>query len=214
VDVLRLFARGRMPPGGRLVLATWFCGLLLVRASGAAEPSPAPGESPTRHLAADGLYKQGGSAAEIVKDVIVSSGGLLRGRVVDASGSRLPSDAAGLRVKLLRGRETVAVTVTNRQGEFALQNICGGLYLLVVDGRGLPSCRFYRVWTSPAAPPQAPSEMNVPIGGPVLRGQYPTPFPITSLRQAAIVTGIGAGAIAAPVIYYNTQLDNRVPRSP
>ena len=39
-------------------------------------------------------------------------------------------------------------------------------------------------------------------------------FPVMSLPQAATVAVIAAGAVAAPAIYYNTLIDNRVPASP
>jgi hypothetical protein len=212
VDIARLFAHGRGQPGSRLVLVTWCCGLILVvQASHAAQlPTVRHGSAP-RGPPVTGVHRPRDGAAEIVSDVSIRPDGVLRGRVV---GARLAGEPAALRVKLLRDGQTVALTATGPRGEFALRNLSGGLYQVVVGGSGAPKWPLYRVWTSSAAPPQARREMNVPIGDLALRGQRPSPFPIMSLPQAATVAGIAAGAIAAPVIYHNALMDNRVPQSP
>ena len=217
VDVFQPLTPRRVHSLGGAVLAIWLSGLtVLVQASQAAQPAQpvaATEDSPPGPTAA-GMYVGRSPAATVVEDVVLGPDGLLRGRVLDESGEFALGKVAGLRVRLLRERRTMAVTTTNYRGEFALQNLPQGPYTAVVDGCGTPGWRSCRVWTAHTAPPHARSEVRVPIGAAVVRGQYPSPFPIMSLRQAAIVTGIAGGALAAPVIYHNTRTDNRVPSSP
>jgi len=170
----------------------------------AAHPAPT-------HQTVAGVTRIHDPAPQFVEDVAVGDNGVLRGRVFETAGGPLPGRKAGLTVKLIRRGKTVAVTTTGSQGQFSLQNLSEGRYLLVVDHRGTPIRRPCRVWNSPLAPPQARREIRVPIGDPAVRAQNLSPFPIMSLRQAAVVTGIGAGAIAAPVIYHNARIDNRIP---
>ncbi|MBN2475482.1 MAG: carboxypeptidase regulatory-like domain-containing protein [Pirellulales bacterium] len=152
--------------------------------------------------------------ADAVWNVALGSQGVLRGRVVPVPGADSTEAMAGLQVRLVRGQQTKALTTTGPQGEFALQNVPEGLYWLAVDGRSRAmQCRC-RVWSPAAAPPLACGELKVPIGDAVVRGQGFRPFPIMSLRQAATLAGIAAGAIAAPAIYHNAKLNNRVPASP
>jgi hypothetical protein len=210
VDIRRLFAQPPIRAGGTLVLATGLCGLLLLAwPARAARPGVAGAESP------------GGPGsgtppllprpdAEAITDVAVRPDGSLRGRVV---GGPAGCEMNGLRVKVVRDRWTVAVTVTGRAGEFSVRNLPDGLYCVAVDG-GRRGWRFCRVWRWSSAPPGARGELNVPAGGPLVRGQSLKSFPMASLPQAATVAVFAAGAIAAPVIYHNTLMQNRIPASP
>jgi len=161
--------------------------------------------------------------SRLVSDVAVGHDGVLRGRVLGfpwvgqgfaPPNGRPPNDLLGHRVKLLRNGQPTAVALTRRDGRFAVQSVCGGLYQVVVDGHERPRRCFYRVWPAGAAPPGARTEMSVPLEGPIVRGRCPSPFPIMSLQQAATVTAIAVGAVAAPAIYHNALIDNRVPISP
>jgi hypothetical protein len=91
------------------------------------------------------------------------------------------------------------------------------MYRVAVDGADVDG-HFYRLWAPATAPPLAETSLRVPwshAGGvSVIRGQRPTVFPITDLRQATAIAGITAGAIATPVIYHNLQMDHQAPRSP
>ncbi len=121
-----------------------------------------------------------------IVDVFVRPDGTLQGRVI-SSRSELPSGStAAMRVVLVKGRRTVAVATTGQHGIFTLQNLPAGTYQVIVD---------------------VPAE-------PIVRGQPPRFFPVMSLQQAATVAVIATGAVAAPVIYHNTLIDNRVPASP
>ena len=194
MDVFRLFAQGRVHPGGRSIWLTLFCTLaLLAQTSPAAPPERGEGR---------------------VLDVRLHPGGVLRGQVVDVPAGVGAGGVAGLPVRLLHGRRTIAATSTGRHGEFSLKNLSPGVYQVAVERPGTPAWWSCRVWTSATAPPQAQGKIYLPIGGQAVRGQSPLPFPIMSLQQAATVTVITAGAFAAPAIYHNTQIDNRVPSSP
>ena len=139
-------------------------------------------------------------------------GGILEGRVVRVREGIGPEAAAGLKLTWRRGSRTVGETITDGAGRFRLGNLSGGLYQVVVHAPERPTWRFYRVWTPATHPPHAAREMTMRLDGPVVRGQ--SPFPITTFPQAATITAIAAGAIAAPVIYHNAKADNRVPASP
>ena len=122
------------------------------------------------------------------------------------------SSVANLRVALVRDGRAVALTRTDRSGRFALRNLSQGLYQVVVDGPGSPSRRTCRVWDPSSAPPNARASVEMMLGEGIVRGQGP--FPILSFPQAAAITGVAAGAIAAPIIYHNVRSANRVPASP
>ncbi len=152
------------------------------------------------------------NAAKIVDDVTVHADGGLRGRVV---GGRSPVELGGRRVSFVLGQRTMAATVTAADGRFGVRNLPGGMYRVAVDGGGTSHGRWVRVLdSSSSGVTRWASEICVPIGGPTVRGQPPSPFPIMSLQQAATVGGIAAGAVAVPVVYHNMLMDNRVPATP
>ena len=156
---------------------------------------------------------------ESVWDVVVDSDGRLHGRVLAPRTAASPGPPAGISVNLLRDGQAIAAATTDVDGRFAVDVPSAGLYRVVVQRGGASSQRTCRLWTPTAAPPRTPREILLPLGNPpartLVRGQRgPSPFPITSLEQAATVTGLAVGAIAAPMIYHNTLQDNRVPVSP
>lgn len=197
MGALRQLARRRPLSAGWKLCAVGLIGCALpTQTSEAAPPTPA------EILARTAAWQPAG-------DVAVGSDGVLRGRVLGAGGA-----TAGLAVRFVAGNRTVAATQTDPGGEFAVQNLEGGTYLVMVEGAGPPSWRCVRVWASSRAPPRAAAALEVAWGEPVVRGQRPMPFPLMSLRQAATISAVAAGAIAAPVIYHNALMDNRVPASP
>jgi len=149
-----------------------------------------------------------------VMDVILRADGILIGRVVDPGEARAPDRLAGLPVKLIAGRQTAATAITGPGGWFGFRGLVPGMYRLDVGEPNLIGWRLARVWSQDTAPPRAASEALLSLGAPLVRGQYSAPLPIMNLRQAATITAIAAGAIAAPVIYNNARSDNRIPTSP
>jgi hypothetical protein len=168
-----------------------------------------------------------GSATVVVHHVVLGPpNGVLIGQVIDPSSSAGPGShlvrnlsfqqaagaVANLRVALLREGRAVAITRTDQSGRFALRNLSQGLYQVVVDGPGSPSRRTCRVWGPSSAPPTARASVDMMLGEGIVRGQGP--FPILSFPQAAAITAVAAGAIAAPVIYHNVRTANQGPSSP
>ncbi|HUT12133.1 MAG TPA: carboxypeptidase-like regulatory domain-containing protein [Thermoguttaceae bacterium] len=217
MDVLRPAVQKQMPPGGRLavlaILAIVFCGFVLLE-----QPCPAalPGAVEADSFA-DGDVTAGSgpsySAGNVV-DVSLLPDGALSGRVVDFGTAPGQDNVAAVQVELLTGRRTVALARTDRHGRFGFENVRPGPYQIVVRSGDGPSRWFLRAWSASSAPPHAQKEIVVSIGGLIVRGQHPIVLPVVSLRQAATVTGLVAGAVAAPMIYHNSLVDNRVPTSP
>lgn len=154
------------------------------------------------------------AAASAIEDIAISADGSVHGRVDVGSAAQR---STGLRVKFVRGQRAVAIAAIDREGRFTVRNLSAGLYRVVVEGPDVSDWRFFRLWYAEAAPPSARGKIvsltAKPFTARIVRGQHSSPFPIMSLRQAAAVTGIAAGAIAAPLIYHNARASNRVPIS-
>jgi hypothetical protein len=114
----------------------------------------------------------------------------------------------------------VASAVTDRQGQFSVRGLRGGVYEVSSGG----SSQAFRVWTASASPPSANESVTIVAGDPVnppqnypvnrvqnypaSRGQYysgpGTPAPITNgqvvlgtLTVAGIIGGIIAFSVSA-----------------
>lgn len=151
------------------------------------------------------------AAAGAIEDVVIGPDGRIRGRVIAGPTTNGPRQ---LRVKFVLGQRTVAVTATDPEGRFEARNLSGGLYRVVAEGPDGSNWRFCRLWPATTAPPCARALATLPAAKPLVRGQRPLTFPIMSLKQAAALTGIAAGAIAVPLIYHNARVQNQVPVSP
>ncbi len=96
-------------------------------------------------------------------DVVLESGNVLRGRVLDHQGT--PVSNAQLTV--VRGREEIGRVITSNTGEFQISVPRGGVYLLTAEH----SVLLVRAWTESAAPPAALAQVTL-IKRPVIaRGQ-------------------------------------------
>ena len=193
--------------------AAWLCFVVL----GA---GPAEGASPLvffqgagrGRVAVSGHGELSRHAPNAIEDVALGPDGVLEGRAVSGEGGGPRETVAGLPVTLFEGGLPVARTTSDVDGRFAVRNLRGGLYRVVIDTADGPRWRFCRLWTSSAAPPHAQSEVSVPVGRWLLRGQ--SPFPADGFPPGATVGAIAAGAIAIPIIYHNVKKDNFVPASP
>ena len=165
-------------------------------------------------IALAGIALAGPPAPQPIADVRMQPDGILCGRVFLPPGVPTATQTAARRVTLLQQHKAVAVTATTADGRFALRNLPGGLYQVVVEDSAGPGRWSYRVWSTQAAPPHAAAEMHVPLARVVVRGQHLSPFPVMSLQKAATLAVIAGGAIMVPVIYQNTLIDNRGPASP
>jgi hypothetical protein len=152
-------------------------------------------------------------APDAILDVALGPRGALQGRVVTSAGGE--TSAAGWLVVLLRDGRRAAETATDASGRFSVRNLAGGLYQVVAHTPAGTIWRFCRVWTNRAAPPHAQGELVLLAETRLVRAQGPLRrFPIMSFQQAATMAAVAGGAIAAPIIYHNARLDNRVPNSP
>lgn len=207
----------------RVASAAWIAWIILIGIPLRAESqTPPPDSSPSRD------WRQAGPAAEhknsrvVVHHVALGGpNGVLMGRVVDPCGdpgARHPPSPKGdnavanLRVALLHNGHAMALTRTDRSGRFALTNLSPGRYQVLVDTPKSATCLTCRVWAPSSAPPTARHSVDLMLGEGIVRGQGP--FPILSFPQAAALTGVVGGAIAAPVIYHNVKTANRGPSSP
>lgn len=162
-----------------------------------------------------GEFSPAGAAAPMprsIEDVLLSSRGVLQGRVswapVAGQGERPPCP----RIRLLQGDQTRGETIADRQGRFAFPHLPGGLYCLVVEGADTSGRQYCRVWETSIAPPHAVAQPHV-----LVRGQIPIGRGLLSVvdwQKAATTSAIVSGAIAAPIIYHNAKLDNQPPSSP
>jgi len=144
----------------------------------------------------------------VTADVVLESGGTLHGVVQSAT----KAPAADSRVTLICDNKVIAEAKCDRLGRFAVSNLRGGKYFVAVAGENGIEWNSYRVWTPKAAPPKAGSVANVTLGNGLVRGQGP--LPSVKFPEAALMAGVVVGAIAAPVIYHNSQKSNRIPASP
>lgn len=164
---------------------------LLTAPTSAAEPTPSP-------------------APQLVRDVALGPDGILRGRVFAPSTRPL-----WVRIEPAGGPRNAGATVAVDQGRFAVAGLRRGMYHVSLGGGPASVAQVYRVWEAGIAPPAAAAEMILVAGPPaVVRGQRPVTMPAVSLKQAALYSGIVAGAVATPIIYHNARTQNRVPASP
>jgi hypothetical protein len=93
--------------------------------------------------------------SEIVYDLALGAGGVLRGQVVNQDG--LP--AGGATVSVIREGGTVALARTDARGAFAVAGIVGGVYA-ITSGK---ATGVVRAWSHRTAPPAAsPGVLLVP----------------------------------------------------
>ena len=154
-----------------------------------------------------------GSSAIAVCDAVLCEGGVLQGVVLSASTvSGVSRPVVGVRVSLLREGKIVAESVSGQLGRFTVSGLRGGKYVIAVAYEKGVEWALCRVWTPGAAPPKAMAVVRVTLGSGLVRGQGPVSS--VSFSEAALMAGVVVGAVAAPVIYHNTQKSNRVPASP
>ena len=103
--------------------------------------------------------------AIIVRDLSLTSDGLLQGQVSDVKNAA----SAGVVVSIRQSRKEVHRTKTDDQGRFEVRDLKPGTYYIVAgSGHGL-----YRVWASNVAPPKALRTARIISDESLVRGQSP-----------------------------------------
>ncbi|MCA9162608.1 MAG: carboxypeptidase regulatory-like domain-containing protein [Planctomycetales bacterium] len=131
------------------------------------------------------------TAAPVVHDVALQSGGVFHGQALTATGQ--PN--AGVTVTVARDNQVIAQTVTDKSGEFTVSNLNGGLYQVVVGQEGM----MFRLWAPNTAPPAAKQQATLVTGAEVYRGQGGHPVLGNVLRSPWFWGGAVAVAIAVPL---------------
>ncbi|MEO1498851.1 MAG: carboxypeptidase-like regulatory domain-containing protein [Planctomycetota bacterium] len=124
-------------------------------------------------------------------DVALRSGGVFVGKVVDAQGIPMATEAVSLQQA---GRE-VARTTTDASGAFAAQGLRAGEYQVVAGG-GVAS---FRLWAPETAPPAANTEALIVTGDAIVNGMHQGGILGWAQEHPLLVTAAIATAIAVPI---------------
>lgn len=155
------------------------CTLIWLAAAGSLVPQRAWADSTT------------GEPTAAAADVALAAGGVLRGQVLDQQGQ----PHGKLAVYLVQKNEVVATTTTDREGQFSLANLRGGVYAVHAGA----ASGVYRLWAANTAPPAAQPAALLVDGQTAVRGQGAFGW----LRNPWVIGGIVAAAIAIPIAVSN-----------
>ncbi len=128
-------------------------------------------------------------SSQIVADVQLGEGGVLRGILVDTEG--MPVSNA--RVTIPLPEQDPFETVSDTAGRFSIGKLRGGTYQLAVGH----DIAFVRAWAPDTAPPGSQPMALIVVGNQVVRGQ----FLHVHLGRRLVTGAVIAGAVAAPIIY-------------
>jgi hypothetical protein len=136
--------------------------------------------------------------ASLIRDVELSGGGILIGRLLDADGQPM-ADAA---VSVLANSQVVATARTDRNGVFAVAGLRGGVHEIAAAD----TVQLCRLWTAGMAPPRAAKSVEIVSETGVVRGQWGPPPGNGVVKQIKVlatnpfvVGGVVAAAVAIPV---------------
>lgn len=129
--------------------------------------------------------------AEVVRDIALGAGGVIRGQVVNRDG--LPDQGAAVTVS--RDGETIATVKADEKGAFAIAGISGGVYA-ISSGK---ATGVVRAWSHQTAPPAASEGVLLVPSDLTVRGQ--SCLQNLSLAQIGLggllVLGVVGGIIVA-----------------
>lgn len=141
-------------------------------------------------------------------DVILSSGGVLHGYVVNGSGVPV----GNVDVTLTSPAGEVVAAKSDEKGRFGFRGLQGAGYQLETE-HGVVVCR---AWTAKAAPPKSAATLLLVHDAELARGQWSAPPGVNSgvsrLKRAMtnpffVATVVGA-AVAIPVAIHNANKDD------
>ena len=119
----------------------------------------------------------------VINDVQLGHGGKFHGQVVTRAGQPVANSV----VSLQQGDATIARTVTDGEGKFAIAGLNTGVYQLNAAGHK----SVHRAWSAQTAPPAAHRGVLVVSGGQTARGQIAGLGALGSVGAAAAVAGGG-----------------------
>lgn len=138
-----------------------------------------------------------------VIDIVMLPGNIVAGELRDADDRPI----GNAEIAIIRGRETIARGMTDKQGEFAIEVPHGGTFLVFSK----QSSRLVRAWTASAAPPKSKTRIHLTASRTIVRGQSPGPgMGMDPFLGLFLVSGVIA-AIAIPLAI-NANDDNDSPR--
>lgn len=103
------------------------------------------------------------SPASFAQDVAMGQGGVLQGKVMNASGSVVP----GAKVQIHQAGDVVDTVATDAEGTFRFNELRGGVYQVATAGAATQ----FRLWASQTAPPNASQAALLVTSSEVVRGQ-------------------------------------------
>jgi hypothetical protein len=118
-----------------------------------------------------------------VIDVALNAEGSLEGKVISSSKSAVN----GTEVVVYQGSKEIVRTVTNKEGEFKVNNLKNGVYTVTAD-KGMGEVR---VWETAYAPPAAEQNVVLMSGQRIVRGQNGTPNWVPLVFTTGLIGGAG-----------------------
>lgn len=135
------------------------------------------------------------ATAPRIIDVSLVDGGVLKGQVMSSAGvAQTNSDVA-----VLQGKEVVARAKTNQTGEFAVQGLKGGVYIVSTDG----AAGVVRTWAPHTAPPSAVKSVLLVPGDETVRAQLGNGSFINQYGGAALIVGALIGTVIFVAVDHN-----------
>jgi hypothetical protein len=158
-------------------------------------------KGPTKSAPAEKTTKQ--KAATSTDVALQGKQGTLLGQVVDTSGKPVAATTVSLR----HGNRVVAKGKTDSNGQFAFNNLRGGVYQVLAAN----SFGTFRVWARGTAPKSAKPRALVVAGQPTIRGQEKKGERGARirrwLRNPLVLAGIIGTAVAVPLSVHDSKGD-------
>ncbi len=140
------------------------------------------------------------SAAPAITDVGLQAGGVLRGQLLDGQGHPRP----GAVVTINWQNRVIAAATTDRQGEFSVAGLRGGIHT-VTSGPDVAPCRFWALSTSP---PNVPHNLLVVSNPTTVRGNNCRRHAMANMLSNPYFLGLAVGAAIIIPVAINASNDD------